>query len=330
MADGERPLVSVVVPAYNESAIVEASLDRICCYLEGQRERFASEVVVVNDGSTDATGALIDAFTTDHPNVRVVHHADNSLLGQALRTGFAHCRGDYVMTMDCDLSYASDTIGRLFDEIRRTGADVVIASPYMEGGSVRSVPWFRRTASVGANRFLSLAAPGHISTLTSLVRSYDADFLRSLDLKSHGSEINVEIIYKALILRARVVELPAELDWTAIRDDRAARQASTRTTRTTVYTLMSAFFFAPFMFFIVPGLLLLSVAAFLIAVVDSTRGLLLVSVLAVIGFQSISLGMLSLQAKRYFEDLFHLGTKVLRSHHGTGDVVRGPSAKLPK
>ncbi len=322
MAEGERrrPLVSVVVPAYNEAAIVDASLARICSYLEGQRDRFDSEVVVVDDGSTDTTGDLIDAFTCEHPTVRVVHHADNSLLGQALRTGFAHCRGDYVITMDCDLSYASETIGRLFDETRRTGADVVIASPYMKGGSVRSVPWFRRIASVGANRFLSLAAPGHISTLTSLVRSYDAGFLRSLDLKSHGSEINSEIIYKALMLRARVVELPADLDWTSIRADRAVRQASARTTRTTVYTLLSAFFFAPFMFFIVPGLVMLLAAVSFAAVVESVRGFVFAGVLAVVGFQLITLGLLALQAKRYFEELFHLGTTVLRAGHGSGGL----------
>lgn len=325
-AEGSRkrlPLVSVVVPAYNEATIIEASLTAIWSYLNGKRHQFNAEVVVINDGSSDGTGDILDALADRHPTTLALHHADNLLLGQALRTGFARCSGDYVVTLDCDLSYSPDNIGRLVDEAMRTGADVVIASPYTAGGSVRSVPWPRRFASVWANRMLALVAPGQLTTLTSMVRSYDGAFLRSLDLKSHGPEINAEIVYKAGVLRASVREIPADLNWTSIGSERAARRANTRTARSVSYTLRSAFFFAPYAFFLITGLLVLLTGSGLILLLDSPRGILFSGILAMAGFGLASMSMLALMVKRYFEELFHLGTTILTSVRSEQDRARG-------
>ena len=67
--------------------------------------------------------------------MHVLHHLTNFGLGQALRFGFGHCRGDYVVTLDMDLSYAPEHIGALLERIRARGAKVVVASPYMKGGT---------------------------------------------------------------------------------------------------------------------------------------------------------------------------------------------------
>jgi glycosyltransferase involved in cell wall biosynthesis len=139
-----RPLVSLVVPAFNESSLIERNLSVLCDYMKSLEKEYAWELVVVDDGSTDGTGELADAFAASRKNVLVLHHPSNFGLGQALRFGFRNCRGDFIVTLDLDLSYVPEHVGELLGVMRRTRAKVVVASPYMEGGSLVHVPWFRR------------------------------------------------------------------------------------------------------------------------------------------------------------------------------------------
>ncbi|HKE11859.1 MAG TPA: glycosyltransferase family 2 protein, partial [Myxococcota bacterium] len=89
-----KPLVSVVVPAFNEEAVVQRNLACLVDYLKTIEDAFQWELVFVNDGSTDATGGLAEDFAKTHANVQVLHHPMNFGLGQALRSGFSRSRGD--------------------------------------------------------------------------------------------------------------------------------------------------------------------------------------------------------------------------------------------
>jgi glycosyltransferase involved in cell wall biosynthesis len=173
----DRNFISVVVPAFNESLILEDNLARLCSYLELLEDEYRWELIVVNDGSSDDTGELADAFASRYSNVFVVHHEMNAGLGQALRTGFDYAQGDYVVTLDLDLSYAPEHIERLLTKIRQSNAKIVVASPYMEGGKVSNVPWLRKWLSIWANRFLAVAARRNVATFTGMVRVYDAEYL---------------------------------------------------------------------------------------------------------------------------------------------------------
>jgi glycosyltransferase involved in cell wall biosynthesis len=300
----QRPMVTLVVPVYNEADIFVASMTALHAYMTSLSDRWAWELVVIDDGSTDLTGPLADTFAAAHDNVRVHHQRTNLRLGQGVRDGVALSRGDYVVTFDCDLSYAPEHIGRLLDTIASTGAQVVIASPYMRGGATRAIPFSRRVMSRWANRFLSMTAQGRISTITGLVRAYDGPFIRDLDLKAVDVDVNIEIVYKAQILRAQIVEIPAVLDWTFIRDHRGRQRLSGRLVWNTLKSLVSGFLFRPFMFFFLPGVLLSAVAV--VAGLADRHWLSALSLL--LGIQLLSLGFITLQAKRYFEELFHLGT----------------------
>jgi glycosyltransferase involved in cell wall biosynthesis len=335
-------MVSVVVPAYNEAAIIEANLAALCGYMESLEDEYRWEIIVVDDGSTDQTGTLAEAFSRGRTDVRVLRHPVNFGAGQAFKFGFSHCRGDYIVTMDLDLSYSPDHIRRLLTKIRSTRAKVVVASPYMKGGLISHVPWLRRILSVWANRFLS-AAEGSLSTLTSMVRAYDARFVRTLDLRSTGMEINPEVIYKAELLRARIDEIPAHLDWRLQNAAGPRRRSSMRVLRQTVSVLLAGFLFKPFMFFIIPGLVLLmfslyvnawmlvhfieayqrfpqvtwffdrASAAVATAYQEAPHTFFIGLMSLTVAIQLISLGILALQSKRYFEEVFHLGTTIYRS-----------------
>src|SRR3989449_2170767 len=345
---GAEPLVSVVVPAFNEAAIVEKNLAALCRYLESLEDEYRWEMVFINDGSSDGTGRLVEAFARGRNNIRVLHHAVNFGLGQAFKFAFKHCRGEYIVTMDLDLSYSPDHIRRLLSRIRETRAKVVVASPYMKGGHISNVPWLRRTLSVWANRFLSATAKGSLSTLTGMVRVYDARFLKTLNLRAMGMEINPELIYKAMMLRGRIEEIPAHLDWRLQNAAGPKRKSSMRVLRHTMSTLFSGFLFKPFMFFIIPGLGLLlfslyvnawmlahflaeyqkfpqvawffsrASAAVATAYHQAPHTFFVGLMSLTLAIQFISLGILALQSKRYFEEIFHLGTTIYKTNRDDG------------
>jgi glycosyltransferase involved in cell wall biosynthesis len=353
MSSDSRPLVSVVLPAYNEAAILEDNLAVVQEYLRAQQDRYRFEVLVINDGSSDATGQIAEAQRARYDNVRVIHHPTNLGLGQGFKTGFAQSRGDYVAILDIDLSYAPEHIGVLLDKIRATRAQLVLASPYMKDGRISNVPWLRRTLSIWANRFLSFFAHGKLSTLTCMVRVYDGEFARSLVLRSVGMEVMPESIYKSMILRGRIEQVPAHLDWSR---QMAApkRRSSMRIVRHIFATVLQGFIFRPFMFFILPGLVLLAFALWtnfwmVVHFLDAYAGLgpvagdkvsaavavayqqfphtFIVGLLSLmLAIQLISLGVLAMQSKSYYEEVFFLGTRIKQAVDGRPE---GPGGERP-
>ncbi|MGZ6966298.1 MAG: glycosyltransferase family 2 protein [Acidimicrobiia bacterium] len=353
-----RPLVSVIVPAYNEAAVVVDTLTRLSEHLASLEDLYRWEIVVVNDGSTDETGELAEEFARTHPNVRILHHRVNFLLGQALRYAFNSTKGDYVAVMDCDLSYEPEHLGRMLYAIQDSRARIVIASPYAKGGRTTNIPFTRRILSRSANWLLSRAAGGDLSTVTGMVRVYDGRFLRGLDLRAMDTEINTEIIYKARLLHARIVEIPAHLDW-SFHQTGGTRRAATnfRVTSSTVSSVFSSFLFRPFLFFMLPGLILLAVATYSFgwctwhvfqvwgqpsefgnsgltgaiqnAYARAPHAFLFTGITLVLAIQLISLGVIAAQGKRYFEELFHLGTSIYRrvrpDEGGTADPEADPN-----
>lgn len=344
-----RPSVSVILPAYNEELILAENVREVVAYLETLEGRFDWRIILVNDGSADRTGEIADALAAGDGRIEVAHHAANMGLCQALKTGFAVSEGDYVVTMDIDLSYDPEHIGRMLDKIVESGAKVVLASPYMEGGEVSNVPFGRAVTSRWANRFLRSVAPERISTFTGMVRAFDGRFIRSLDLKAKGMDVNPEIVYKAMILRAKIAEVPAHLKWREVEADGAGgrRESSMAMPWHTLAILFSGFVFRPFLFFLVPGAVLLVLSAYAVTWIFihigqsygmlAGQGMWLLGrfsasvemayeqfphtffvggVGTIVGIQLLSLGFMSMQNKRYFEELYHLGSSIYRSGRG--------------
>ncbi|NEQ51487.1 MAG: glycosyltransferase family 2 protein [Leptolyngbya sp. SIO3F4] len=341
-----RPFVSVLVPAYNEAAILEDNLNILCDYLHTIETQYSWEIVLVNDGSRDNTGSLAELAAQQHPGINVVHHRVNQGLGQALKTGFEHCRGKYIVTLDLDLSYAPEHIEQLLHKIQITQAKVVVISPYMPGGKVSNVPWSRLMLSVWANRFLSLAAKRDTATLTGMVRAYESSFIKALSFRSMGMDVNPEILYKARMLKVPIVEIPGHLCWrnhsrphTRKASKPAPRKSSMKILRHSWSVVFYGFIFRPVMFFVLPGLVLSLGAAYVFAhigvhcleaysILPAGTGLselisytfveyphdyFLGMITLILSFQFLSLGLLAMQMKHYFEESFFLGTQINKS-----------------
>ncbi|MFZ4555293.1 MAG: glycosyltransferase family 2 protein [Pseudanabaena sp.] len=341
--DLSKPSVSLLVPAYNESSIIENNLEILCNYMRSLESDYEWEMIIVNDGSRDQTYQQAIAFAKSHAqshqNISVLNHRVNYGLGQALRTGFQHCQSDYVVVVDLDLSYSVEHIGEMLDRIVKSHAKIVVASPYMRGGSIANVPWLRKILSIWANKFLSFTDKRSLATLTGMVRTYDVKFLKKIDLRSKGMEINPEIIHKARLLGAHIEEIPAHLCWLPQKTKEVKRVSSMKIARHTSAILLSGFLFRPVMFFLIPSLLLflLSLYAVFWAVVrswtnfqqlainqsypDFTDAIALAysqaphtffigGVTLILAIQLFSLGILSMQSKSYFEEIFHLASSI--------------------
>ena len=333
-----RPLVTLVLPGYNEAAVLTRNMDAIMAYLVSLEDRYRFEVLIINDGSRDATGEVAEVAAERYRNLRVIHHPGNFGLGQAFKTAFAASRGDYVVTMDADLSYAPKTILDLLEAISSTHAKLVLASAYMKGGSSKAVPFDRDLFSRVGNKVISAMDDGRFSTYTCMVRAYDGPFIRAMEPRNQGMGIMPEIIYKTLILGGRIVEIPAHLDWSlqmedAARDKAAGqapkRQSSMKVLSHMLSTSVSSFLFRPFMMMLVPGVLIFAFSMYvnwwlMIDLLDALPrsgghlseaaalvyhehpATLLIGMLTLLlAIQLISLGAMSLQSKKYYEETYY-------------------------
>jgi glycosyltransferase involved in cell wall biosynthesis len=344
----ERPLVSIVLPAYNEAAILHDHVHLLLDYLGTLQGAYRFELIIVNDGSRDETGIIAGKLAAGSDGIRVIHHPRNFGLGQALKTAFGQCRGRYVVVLDIDLSYGPEHVGLLLERMTKTGARLVLASPYMRGGRVVAVPWLRVVFSRVANWFLARASGERISTMTCMVRAIDGRFLRSMHLRSTGMDVMPEMIHKAKLLRASIEEVPAELNWERQNKVAGKRRSSLKVAQQIAGTTMSGFLLRPFTFLLVPGLLLLAFAAYVntwmvihffeayaqlgaspevaqdisaavaLAYARYPHTFIVGLLSLMLSMQLVGMAMLSLQNKRYFDELFHLGSTMLREQREDG------------
>jgi glycosyltransferase involved in cell wall biosynthesis len=124
-----HPRLSVVIPAYNESGRIEATLDRVMSCIETQG--WDAEVLVVDDGSKDQTAEIIHQWMARYPRLHLIQNPGNRGKGYSVRNGLLQAAGDIVMFTDADLSAPMEEAGLLLEAIDG-GADVAIGSRWMD------------------------------------------------------------------------------------------------------------------------------------------------------------------------------------------------------
>jgi len=194
--------VSFFFPAYHDEATVEPLAKALDEVLGGLCEEH--EIIVVEDGSPDASGAIADRVAAENPRVRVVHHPNNRGYGQAVLSGLRAARLDWVGFVDGDMQYDVRELPRFFDEAKR-GADVVV------GRKTRRVEGWRRSSTSWAYNAAVRACFGlglHDTDcgFKLMRRSFLADFEPSTHY--HEAFLVVEALYKAKLRGARIVEVP--------------------------------------------------------------------------------------------------------------------------
>src|SRR5919106_2978055 len=197
------PLLSVVMPAYNEEATIEEMIRRVVAV------SIRTELIIVDDGSTDGTRAILARLAAELP-VKVIFQPVNAGKGAALRRGFQEVSGDLVVIQDADLEYSPEEFPQLIQLICEGRADVVYGSRFLGRHRV-----FMFTHYVG-NRFLTLVTNILYNTMLSDMETcykvMRTEVLRSMTLEANGFGIEPEMTAKIFKRHYRVYEVPITYD----------------------------------------------------------------------------------------------------------------------
>jgi dolichol-phosphate mannosyltransferase len=194
--------LTLVVPCFQEEESLRALATR-------GNEIPGDEVLFVDDGSTDGTAAALGEIASRDPRVRVLRHERNRGVGAAMRTGFAAATGDVTVVYDADSPYPLADVPRLVAAVE-AGADLATATPVAADG----VPGWRRflTARAAAAYRRALGERAARTTcFTCAFRAYRTSWIRSLAFESDGFPAAAEILGRALLAGARVVEVESRL-----------------------------------------------------------------------------------------------------------------------
>lgn len=194
-----RRCLTVVVPCYNERATVTTLIDRVLA------SGWVAQVVVVDDGSTDGTRALLEALRDDR--VEVVLHEHNQGKGAALRTGFARATSEYVIVQDADLEYDPDEYGIVLEPLEDGDADVVYGSRFLSGRPHRVLYFWH---SLG-NRFLTLASNMftdlNLTDMETCFKAFRREVINAVDIEEDRFGFEPEITAKVAAMHVRVYEV---------------------------------------------------------------------------------------------------------------------------
>jgi dolichol-phosphate mannosyltransferase len=193
--------LTVVVPTYNERDRLAELVDAAFSACGGASVRL--ELVIVDDNSPDGTGAIADELAARYP-VKVVHRSGKLGLGTAVVAGFAVASADVVGVMDADFSHPPALLPTLYAVFTATGADVVVASRYVSGGSTPNWPVLRRLMSRTACLLARPLTP--IRDAASGFFLIRRDLARGTTIKAGGFKICLELVVRGW--PRAVVEVP--------------------------------------------------------------------------------------------------------------------------
>ena len=201
----------IVIPMYNEEAGAEKCIKAINSYIEALE--YFDALIIVNDGSTDATGTILKDLLPNYKKLIIFSHNSNCGYGSALRTGteWAINEGfDYVIFMDSDLTNDPKFLPLIVSKMQ-AGYDVIKASRYIKGGRQKGVPVWRSAISIVANRLASMLYGINVRDCTNGFRAVKTQVLSQMDLQESGFEIIMEELYHAKFLDCSFCEVPYTL-----------------------------------------------------------------------------------------------------------------------
>jgi glycosyltransferase involved in cell wall biosynthesis len=196
-------LISIIVPVYNEAATVAAVIDRLMTIdLPAPRE-----IIVVNDGSRDATRSVLERIAAGQPpGLTIVHAEENRGKGHAIRLGFKTARGTILAIQDADLELDPAQLAELVAPLLSGEARVVYGSRFLAGRP--DAPAVTIAANRGLTAVTNVLYGSSLTDMETCYKIMRSDVARALDLRADRFDIEPEITAKLLLAGHRIVERP--------------------------------------------------------------------------------------------------------------------------
>ena len=204
-----EPYLSIVIPAYNEASRIGKTLEEVRCYMASKP--FASELILVDDGSSDGTPDLFRDLQSRCPDVRIFRNEPNRGKGFSVRRGILEARGELILFTDADLSAPIEEADKLIDSLNSAGADSAVGSRALnrELIGVRQ-PWRRELAGRCFNLFVRVFTGLNIrDTQCGLKMFRRATTRRAFELQRvERFGFDPEVLFLIQRLGGRIVEVP--------------------------------------------------------------------------------------------------------------------------
>lgn len=295
--DPDRTL-SVVIPAYNEEDGIATTVERVLAVRPALAELgLALELIVVDDGSHDRTAKIVQRYTEQHSDVRLVRHDPNRGYGAALKTGFKAGSGELLAFLDADGTYPPASLPDLCREVLR-GADVAVGS--RRSGTASKMPFLRRVGNFLWSNLVSLLAGQKVVDPASGMRVLRREALNLLYPLPNGLNFTPVMSTRAVHEGLRVAEIPIPYEERRGRSKLNVVRDGLRFLQTIIWTAMT---YNParllggvgFALFVLGGLIGLGVVALRLSGVTrlgpwGVASVFAAMVLGVIGFDLFALG----------------------------------------
>ncbi len=203
--------VSLIIPCYNEEEGIPNLATQLKPVLKELQANYETELILVDDGSTDKTSELLQEHFTGIKNTFILKHAKNRNLGGALKTGFAKATGDYIACLDSDCTYNPKGIIDMVNLMDPETAFVTV-SPLHPDGEVKNVPSYRLFLTKSAALLYRILLNPKIYSFGAMVRVYNKDFIKNIEIKANDFLSVTEIYAKAALQKKKIVEYPTTLD----------------------------------------------------------------------------------------------------------------------
>ena len=200
-------LLTIIVAAYNEEEYLAASIQRA---LDAPLpDGLLSEIVAVDDGSTDETPHILDDLAAQYPGrVRVIHHATNSGKGAAIRTALEHARGEYGIIQDADLEYDPNEYPKVLGPLLANKADVVYGSRFLISGERRVIYYWHSLANHFLTTACNMAADLNLTDMETCYKAFRISLARSIPIRCNRFGIEPELTIKFAKRQASIYEVP--------------------------------------------------------------------------------------------------------------------------